>query len=246
MLLDKKIAVVTGAARGIGKAIAVELASNGAEVYIIDLKSSEEVAAELASKGLKMHGLSLDISKPEEVAASIAKVLKQHGKIDILVNNAGIIAREAFVDLSYQTWNKVLDVNVNGNFNLCKAVIPSMIDRKYGKILNISSIAGKMGDITASPVYGTSKGAVNAMTKSLARQLACYGINVNAIAPHAIESEMSAQWSDEKRKNVIDGIPLHRMGTPEDIAKASLYLVSDDSSFVTGEILNVNGGALMD
>ena len=103
-----------------------------------------------------------------------------------------------------------------------------------------------MGDLTASAVYGTSKGAINAFTKSLARQLAEYGINVNAIAPHAIETDMSAQWSEEKRRNVIAGIPLHRMGSPEDVAKASLFLVSDDSAFITGEVLNLNGGALMD
>ena len=173
-------------------------------------------------------------------------MIAECGKVDIVVNNAGIIARDAFVDLSYNTWIAVMDVNVNGNFNICKAVVPGMIGRRYGKILNISSIAGKMGDLTASAVYGTSKGAINAFTKSLARQLAEYGINVNAIAPHAIETDMSAQWSEEKRRNVIAGIPLRRMGSPEDVAKASLFLVSDDSAFITGEVLNLNGGALMD
>ncbi len=245
-MLKGKVAIVTGAARGIGKAIAREFAANGATVFIVDLKGAEETAAAMKAEGLDVRGLSMDITKGDVVKEKIDGVIAECGKVDIVVNNAGIIARDAFVDLSYSTWTAVMDVNVNGNFNICKAVVPGMIERRYGKILNISSIAGKMGDITASAVYGTSKGAINAFTKSLARQLACYGINVNAIAPHAIETDMSAQWSEEKRNGVIAGIPLHRMGSPEDVAKASLFLVSDDSAFITGEVLNLNGGALMD
>lgn len=241
-----KIALVTGAARGIGKAIAIELATQGATVYIIDLKGAEETAECLRKQNLDVYGISMDITQGEVVKAKIDAVIAKHGKVDIAVNNAGIIARDAFVDLSYKTWTSVMDVNVNGNFNICKAVVPCMIERRYGKILNITSIAGKMGDITASAVYGTSKGAVNALTKSLARQLAEYGINVNAVAPHAIETDMSAQWSAEKRASVIGGIPLHKMGKPEDVAKATAFLVSDDASFITGEVLNLNGGALMD
>lgn len=241
-----KIALVTGATRGIGKAIAVELATRGATVYIIDLKGAAETAGSLRGQGLDVYGICMDITSYEDVNIKVNDIIRKHGKIDIVVNNAGIIARDAFVDLSYQTWSSVLDVNVNGNFNICKAVVPCMIEKQYGKILNITSIAGKMGDITAAAVYGTSKGAVNAFTKSLARQLAEYGINVNAIAPHAIETDMSAQWSVEKRAAVIAGIPLHKMGRPEDVAKATAFLVSDDASFITGEILNLNGGALMD
>jgi 3-oxoacyl-[acyl-carrier protein] reductase len=139
-----------------------------------------------------------------------------------------------------------MDVNVNGNFYLCKAAIPHMIRQKGGSVLNITSIAGKMGDITAAPVYGTSKGAINTLTKSLARQLAEYGIRVNAVAPHAIETDMSAEWSPEKRKAVIESIPLKRMGQPHDVAQAALFLVSDSASFITGETINVNGGYLMD
>lgn len=245
-MLKGKIAVITGAARGIGKGIAHELAANGATVFIVDLKGSEETATAMKADGLDVRGLSMDITNGNMVNEKINSVIAECGKIDIVVNNAGIIARDAFVDLSYNTWITVMDVNVNGNFNICKAVVPGMIKRRYGKILNISSIAGKIGDITASAVYGTSKGAVNAFTKSLARQLAEYGINVNAIAPHAIETDMSAQWSEEKKRTVIEGIPLHRMGSIQDVAKASLFLVSEDSAFITGEVLNLNGGALMD
>lgn len=244
--LEKKTALVTGAARGIGREIAKTLASEGAFVYLFDLSDSSDAVNEISSLGFKVRGIKVNITDSGDVQRAVNEIVRENGRVDILVNNAGIIAREAFVDLSYETWNKVMDVNVNGNFNLCKAVIPLMIENRYGKILNISSIAGKMGDITASAVYGTSKGAINAFTKSLARQLAQYSINVNAIAPHAIETEMSAQWSEEKRESVLSGIPLHRMGTSKEVAAATLFLVSDDASFITGEVLNLNGGALMD
>lgn len=241
-----KNVIVTGAARGIGKAIAKKYAENEATVFIFDMMGAEDTANELKDKGLNVVGINIDITDYNGVQKKVGEIIKDYGHIDIIVNNAGIIARDEFVDLSYDTWNKVMNVNINGNFNLCKAVIPSMIERKTGKILNITSIAGKMGDITASAAYGTSKGAINTLTRSLARQLAKYNITVNAIAPHAIESDMSAQWSPEKRADVLNGIPLHRMGTPEEIAFASLFLTSEYASFITGEVLNVNGGALMD
>ncbi len=129
---------------------------------------------------------------------------------------------------------------------MCKAFLPDMVAKRCGKIVNVTSIAGKIGDITASPAYGTSKGAVNTFTRSLARQLAEYGITVNAVAPHAIETDMSAEWSDEKRRNVVASIPLKRMGTSGEVAAAVLFLASDEASFITGETLNVNGGYLMD
>jgi 3-oxoacyl-[acyl-carrier protein] reductase len=150
------------------------------------------------------------------------------------------------MDLSYETWRRVLDVNLNGTFNCCKAAIAHMIRGAGGRILNITSIAAKMGDITAAPAYGTSKGAIDTFTKSLARQLAEHNVTVNAIAPHAIETDMSAEWSEAKRREVISAIPLKRMGKPDDVAEAALFLVSDAASFITGEILDVNGGALMD
>jgi len=182
----------------------------------------------------------------DAVDSAVGSIIGEKGRIDILVNNAGIIARGSILDLSREQWLKVMDVNVNGNFYLCRAAIPHMIRQKGGNILNITSIAGKMGDITASPVYGTSKGAVTTMTKSLARQLAPYGIRVNAVAPHAIETDMSAEWSAEKRRAVIDSIPLKRMGTAREAAEAALFLVSERAAFITGETLNVNGGFLMD
>jgi 3-oxoacyl-[acyl-carrier protein] reductase len=246
MKLRRKIALVTGAARGIGKAIALRFSREGATVGLIDLQDTRDLARQMEKDGFKALALQVDITDPVAVRAMVDAVARERGTIDILVNNAGIIVRGTILDLAEEAWRKVLDVNVNGTFNCCKAVIPYMVRQQGGRILNISSIAGKMGDITAAPAYGTSKGAVNALTRSLARQLAEYHITVNAIAPHAIETDMSAEWSEEKRREVIASIPLKRLGTPEDVAEAALFLVSEEASFITGETLNVNGGYLMD
>jgi len=246
MVLRGRIALVTGAARGIGKAIALRFAREGASVGLIDLRDTRELAQQMKKDGYQALALNADITDHEAVNATVDAVVRELGTIDILVNNAGIIVRGSILDLTYEAWRKVLDVNVNGTFNCCKAVVPHMIRHQGGRILNITSIAGKMGDITASPAYGTSKGAVNTLTKSLARQLAEYRITVNAIAPHAIETDMSAEWPEEKRRQIIASIPLKRLGKPEEVAEAALFLVSDNASFITGEILDLNGGFLMD
>jgi len=252
MKLSGRVAVITGAARGIGRAIASVFAREGAVVVLVDREDSASLAEHLSSQlqfgdvRARAVSLVLDITDPTAVRESIDHQVKELGSIDILVNNAGIIARGTIEELTHETWRSVLDVNLNGTFNCCKAVIPHMTRHGGGRILNITSIAGKMGDITAAAAYGTSKGAVNTFTRSLARQLAEHNITVNAIAPHAVATDMSAEWSDEKRKSVIGSIPLGRLALPEEIAEAALFLVSDAASFITGEVLNVNGGALMD
>ncbi len=246
MKLKGKVALITGAARGIGREIAIRFAEEGASVVVIDVRETADLVGQLSLLGFDAMSLALDITDINAVEEATRAIVAHKGRIDILVNNAGIIARESILDLSREQWLKVMDVNVNGNFYLCRAVIPHMIRRKGGSILNITSIAGKMGDITASPVYGSSKGAVTTLTKSLARQLAEYGIRVNAVAPHAIETDMSAEWSEEKRRAVIDAIPLKRMGTAREVAEAALFLVSESAAFITGETLNINGGFLMD
>lgn len=214
-------------------------------MVVADLPESLKTEADsLKNSGLRL--MPVDITDHSAVETFMSRVVDTFGSIDILVNNAGVIARGTIVDLTFEEWRRVLDVNLNGTFYCCKAVVPHMIARKSGVILNITSVAGKTGDITAAPVYGTSKGAVNAFTKSLARQLAAYGIRVNAIAPHAIETDMSAEWSAEKRAEVIQSIPLGRIGTVTDVAEAACFLVSDTSAFITGEIMDVNGGFLMD
>jgi 3-oxoacyl-[acyl-carrier protein] reductase len=246
MKLRGKTALVTGSARGIGRAIALRLAQEQAAVGLIDLSDPGPVAEEIQARGYTALPFGVDITDPQAVGCAVDTMIERYGRIDILVNNAGIIVRGSILELSYEDWQRVMEVNVNGTFNCSKAVIPHMIERSYGRIVNITSVAGKMGDITASPAYGTSKGAINTFTKSLARQLASYNITVNAVAPHAIRTDMSAEWSDEKRDSVVNSIPLMRMGKPEEVAEAVLFLASEGASFITGEILDVNGGYLMD
>jgi 3-oxoacyl-[acyl-carrier protein] reductase len=176
----------------------------------------------------------------------VALTRKEFGRIDILVNNASIIKRGTTEELREEDWDRVIEVNLKGTFNCMKAVVGIMKGQRYGKIVNISSIVGKIGDLASAPCYGASKAGIACLGKSLARELAPYNINVNVVAPHAIETDMSRQWSTEKRKSIIAGIPLGRMGEPEDVAEAVAFLVSDKAKFITGEVLDVNGGSLMD
>lgn len=244
--LRDRTALVTGAARGIGRAIALRYAAEGASLVLVDVQEATELRDALCRAGGKALSYRVDITDAAAVEAMVADAVGSLGSLDILVNNAGIITRGSFADLTLETWKKVLDVNLNGTFNCCKAVVPHMVRKGFGRIVNISSIAGKIGDVTAAPAYGTSKGAINAFTKSLARELARFGITVNAIAPHAIETEMSAQWSAEKRAAIIDSIPLKRLGQPGEVAEAAVFLASEGAGFITGEVMDLNGGFLMD
>jgi len=248
MKLKDRVAIVTGGARGIGKAIALSFFREGAKVAIIDSdkKRLEMLETQLGKEKKQVTVIPCDITKRGDVKKMVDQVRKKFDRIDILVNNAGIIRRGTIDTVTEEDWDRVIEVNLKGTFNCCKAVAGIMKQQSYGKIVNISSIAGKLGDITSAPGYGTSKAGMDALTKTLARQLAQYGINVNSVAPHAIETEMSAEWSPEKRKAIIEAIPLKRLGKPDDVAEAALFLVSDEASFITGEILDVNGGALMD
>ena len=249
MTLEGRVALVTGAGRGIGRAIALAFAREKTHVVINDIcprDELEKVAREVSVSGVRSLAIHADVSQSEQVRDMIGQVEGKFQRLDILVNNAGIIRRGTIESVTEEDWDQVIRINLKGTFNCCKAVVEIMKRQNTGKIINVSSVAGKMGDITSAPGYGPSKAAIDALTKTLALQLAQYGINVNAVAPHAIETEMSAQWSEEKRKSIIEAIPLKRLGRPEDVAEAVLFLASDKANFITGEILDVNGGFLMD
>lgn len=248
MNLDNKVAIVTGAGRGIGKAIAIALAREGANVIVndVDIQTAEKVAREIKSLDRQALAIQVDVSDSKEVNRMVQSVFKKFKRVDILVNNAAIIKRGSIEDLTEEDWDRVMDVNLKGAFNCTKAVVGIMKKQRYGKIVNISSIAGKIGDLASAPCYGASKAGMTCLAKSLARELASYNINVNVVAPHAIETDMSREWSEEKRKSIIADIPLARLGEPEDIAEAVAFLVSDKAKFITGEVLDVNGGCLMD
>ena len=244
-----QVVLVTGAAKGIGRAIAAAFALEKALVIINDISAEESLAGMLQAPPFnngRTRTIRADIGDSGEVQRMFEKIESSYGRLDILVNNAGIIRRGNVETVTDLEWDDVIRINLKGTFNCSKAAARMMIRQGHGKMINISSIAAKLGDITSAPGYGPSKAAIDALTKTFARQLAVYGINVNGVAPHAIETDMSAEWSQEKRKAIIEAIPLKRLGQPEDVAAAVLFLASNKAAFITGEILDVNGGFLMD
>jgi 3-oxoacyl-[acyl-carrier protein] reductase len=244
----RRVAVVTGAGRGIGKAIARRLAAAGDAVVVVDVDKAAagRVAEAIRADGGEASAAQVDVSSYTDVEVLMSSIKREHGGIDTLVNNAGIIRRGNLLSVTEKDWDDVLAVNLKGAFNCCKHAVPCMLGRRSGRIINVASISAKAGDITSAPGYGPSKAGMVNLTKTLARELAPHGITVNAVAPHAIETEMSAQWSDEMRQRVLSSIPLGRLGQPEDVAAAVAFLASTEAGFITGATLDINGGAFMD
>jgi 3-oxoacyl-[acyl-carrier protein] reductase len=243
-----KVAIVTGAGQGIGRQIASDLADEGATVIICDINPTyiEEAIAEIIARGGKASPGLCDVSDRAQIDKLIAAVTTAHSHLDILVNNAGILIPATIEETTDQIIDKTIDINLKAVLWMIRAVTPIMKKARYGRIVNISSITGKNGDNTSTFAYGATKGAVMSLTRSVARQLGPFGVTCNAVAPHAIMTKMMMYWDEAKKKVASDKIPVRRLGTPSDVARAVLYLASDEASFVNGEVLNINGGYYMD
>ncbi len=246
MDLEGKVALVTGGAQGIGKVTALHLASKGADVAVSDinmegsLKTAEEIEG-LGRRGLALEG---DVSNPADAEIIVAKTVERLGGIDILVNNAGITRDKLLLRMTEEDWDAVLNVNLKGTFNCTKAAVKFMVKHKSGRVVNIASVVGEMGN-AGQANYAASKAGIIGLTKSVAREYAQRGINVNAIAPGYIETPMTEALSEKVKEELKAQIPMARLGTPSDVANAVYFLVSDASSYITGQVLNVNGGIYM-
>ena len=243
--LDRKVALVTGAGGAIGAAIAGKLALEGCTVYVadVDTEAAERTALRL---GQDTRGLRVDVARPDDVQAAVDGIVDRHAALDILVNNAGILKTASVIDSTIEDWDEVCRVNLSSVYYCVKAVLPTMLKRRYGKIVNIASMsAAKGGGIVGNVLYGTTKAGVVAFTRGFARELAPHGINVNAIAPGLLETSMTrARLSGISRDALLSQMPMGRLATVDDVANAAAFLTSDVASYITGDTLVVDGGCL--
>lgn len=247
MKLKDQVAVVTGAAQGIGRSVAEALASEGAAIVVSDINAelAEKTAGEIKQKfGVETLAVAGNVAKYEDCESLVQKTLDKFSKINILINNAGITRDNLILRMTDAEWDSVIAVNLKGVFNCTKAASRFLLKQRSGRIVNIASVVGLMGN-AGQANYSASKGGVIALTKTCAREFASRGINVNAIAPGFIRTAMTDALSEENKKKLSDQIPLSRLGEPEDVAKAALFLCTEDSSYITGHVISVNGGMYM-
>jgi len=244
--LTGKVVIVTGAARGIGRAIALEFAREGANVIVNDiLEESSSVAGEIEKMGVKSLFVKADVSKEQEVINMFSRAVDAFSRVDVLVNNAGIIRDALIHKISLEDWEAVIETNLKGAFLCCREAAKYMMRQGYGRIINISSVTGQMGNIGQSN-YAASKAGIIGLTKALALELARYGdITVNAIAPGLTRTEMTGRVPEKIIKRFIDRIPLGRMAEPEEIAHLAVFLASDKARYITGQVIAINGGLYM-
>ena len=246
MMSDRKVAIVTGGGQGIGRAIALDFAEAGIDVVVADinLETAEAAAAEAAAAGCVPLAFELNVADADNVEMLVEKVSEKYGRIDYLINNAGITRDALMMRMGDDAWQAVIDINLTGTYLCSKAVIRVMMKQRDGRIVNISSVVGAMGN-AGQTNYAASKAGVVGLTKSLAREVAARGITVNAVAPGFIQTAMTDALPDKAREELVNLIPNGRLGTPEDVAAAVRFLVSEDASYITGQVLHVNGGMYM-
>jgi 3-oxoacyl-[acyl-carrier protein] reductase len=245
-MLENKIALVTGSGRGIGRAIATAFARQRADVAIsdIDAAAAEATAEDIRRLGRRAIAVTCNVADPEACKAMIARVVDDLGRLDILVNNAGITRDTLLAGMRDADWDAVIGVNLKGVFNCTRAALRPMGRQRFGRIINIASIVGIIGNVGQAN-YAASKAGVIALTKTVAKEMASRGITANAIAPGFIETEMTAKLSDEIRQAILRNIPLGRMGAPDEVANCAVFLASDLASYITGHVLRVDGGMAM-
>ena len=247
MTLVGKVALVTGGSRGIGRAVALNLAENGADVainYAGNTAAAEEVKAAIEKLGRKAMLVQGSVADTDGVQAIVNQVVKELGRLDILINNAGITRDGLLMRMKEADWDAVLETNLKGVFNCSKAVMRTMMKQKSGRIVNMASVVGEMGN-AGQANYAAAKAGVIGFTKSLAKEVASRGITVNAVAPGFIATDMTKVLTDDQKAEMAKTIPLGRAGQPEDVANAVLFLVSDEAAYITGQVLNVDGGMVM-
>jgi 3-oxoacyl-[acyl-carrier protein] reductase len=246
MKLEGRVAFVTGAAQGIGRAIALALAEDGADLVLgdLNLEKLEATAREVEGLGRKALALHLDVSSSDSVQAAVAKTLETWGKIDILVNNAGITKDNLVLRMKPQDWDAVLGVNLNGAFHCIRTVLPGMVKQRYGRIVNIASVVAQSGN-PGQANYIASKAGVIGLTKAVASEVGSRNITVNAVAPGFIATAMTEKLPEAVRERMLTLIPVGRMGTDRDVAGGVRFLVSEEAGYITGHVLNINGGMYM-
>jgi len=244
--VEGRVALVTGASQGIGRACAIELARAGAKVALCarNVEKLQETAKEIAAKGGEAEAIKMDVANEEEIKASVKAAMGRFGKVDILVNNAGITRDQLVMRMKRSDWDDVINTNLTGPFLLIQAVIASMLKQRWGRIINITSIFGQIGQAWQAN-YASSKAGLIGLTMAVAREVASRNITVNAVAPGWIETAMTSLLSDELKETMRKSVPLGRTGTDLDVAQAVKFLASEEAGYITGEVLKVNGGILM-